>query len=181
MDFKATSTNRRKHSGATIVEVIFAIGIGVILLGVFTSFVLYQGRSFVVILNLADMDQANRNAVDRMSKEIRQVNKVTAYGTNYIDFEDFDNTTLTYRYSAGAGTLSRIKGGVTTVLLREVMDLQFALMQRNIVEGEYAYYPAETIAEAKVIGVTWEASRSIMGRRSGVSGYQTVRIVIRKA
>jgi hypothetical protein len=54
-------------------------------------------------------------------------------------------------------------------------------MQRNIVDDTYAYYPADTLAEAKVIGVTWETSRSIMGKRTGLSGSQTVRIVIRKA
>lgn len=164
-----------------MVEFIFAIGIGVVVLGVFTTFALYQGRSFSVILNLADMDQANRYAVDRMSKEIRQVNRVTYYGTNWIDFEDSDKATLTYRYSPGTRTLTRVKGGASTIILREVDNLGFALMQRNIVDGEYAYYPAETIVEAKVIGMTWETSRSIFGRKSGVSGQQTVRIVIRKA
>jgi len=180
MDCRVTSTKRRQH-GATLSEVLFGIGIGVLVLSVFTAFVLFQGRSLMVLLNMADMDQANRNTVDRMSREIRQVNKVLACTTNSIDFEDTDKGTLTYRYSAGARTLSRIKGNDTTILLREVTALNFALMQRNIVEGEYAYYPADTIEEAKVIGMTWEVSRSVMGRRTGVSGFQTVRIVIRKA
>lgn len=181
MDCKATSTDRRRRSGLTVVELLFAVSIGVIVLGVFTSFALYQSRSFLIMLNLADMDQANRNAVDRMSMEIRQVNKVIAFGTNYIDFEDSDKVTLTYRYSEGAGTLSRTKAGDTTVLLREVVNFNFVLMQRNIVEGDFAYYPAESLAEAKVIEMVWDVSRSVLGKKSAASGTQIVRAVIRKA
>jgi hypothetical protein len=163
-----------------MVEFVVAIGIGVMVLAVFMSFAIYQGRSFSVILNLVDMDELNRNALNRMAKEIRQVNKVTFYGTNWVDFEDFDKGTLTYRFDPGTRTLTRIKGTSTIVVLKEIDSFTFALMQRNIVEGSYAYYPAESVEECKVIGITWETSRSIMGRKTGVSGSQTARIVIRK-
>ncbi len=155
--------------------------IGVILMGVFMSFAIYQGRSFTVILNLVDMDQLNRSALDQMSRDIRQVNKVTYYGTNWIDFQDYDNATLTYRFDPATGSVTRTKGGATKTVLIQCSTFTFALMQRNIVEGSYAYYPADTIAEAKVIGITWETSRSIMGKKTGLSGSQTARIVIRKA
>ena len=72
-------------------------------------------------------------------------------------------------------------GGTTKTVLVECSTFSFVLMQRNIVEGSYAYYPAEILAEAKVIGITWETSRSIMGKKTGLSGSQTARIVIRKA
>jgi len=185
MDCKATSTIRRQRSrrasGATLVEFVVASAVGVVLLGVFMTFAVYQGRSFTVLLNLVDMDQLNRQSLDQMSQDIRQVNKVIYYGTNWIDFEDYDKATLTYRFDPTTRSVTRTKAGTTKTVLVECSTFTFALMQRNIVEGSYAYYPAEILAEAKVIGITWETSRSILGKKTGLSGSQTARIVIRKA
>jgi hypothetical protein len=180
MDSKAISTT--KHlTGATLVEFIVAGGIGAVLLVIFMSFAIYQGRSFTVLLNMSDMDQINRIALDQMTREIRQVNKLTYYGTNYVELEDYDKVTVTFRFNATNKTLTRTKGNDTKVLLQEIESLTFTMMQRNIIDGSYAYYPAETMEECKVLGIMWETSRSIMGKKSSLSGTQTARIVIRKA
>ena len=165
MDSKTTSTTKRfrqsRQSGATVTEFVMAGGIGAVIVAVILSFALYQGRSFAVIFNISDMDQANRIALDQLTQQIRQVNKVTAYATNSVVFEDYDNVALTYRFDPTARTLSRTKGGTTQILLREIESLTFALMQRNIVDGSYAYYPAETVAECKVLSIVWETSRAV--------------------
>ena len=69
-------------------------------------------RSFVALSNYNDLDQASRNALDTMSREIRQTRSLTSYATNQLVFQDFDGAQLTYVWnpSPSVRTLSRIKG-----------------------------------------------------------------------
>lgn len=157
-----------------------ALFIGIVLLTVFLSFSLYHSRSFSVLTNMIEMDQANRIALDRMTRDVRQVNCVSYYGTNWIQFVDGDGLPLTYTYSPTSRTFTRTKGASSTVLLRECDSLAFNMMQRNIVDGSYAYYPADSTNECKVMGLTWACSRTILGKKTTITGSQTARVVIRK-
>jgi Tfp pilus assembly protein PilW len=174
------ASHRRREAGMTLVEILMSLGVGVILMAVVISFSIYQGRSFAVLTNMVDMDQANRETLDRLSRDVRQVNRVTTYGTNRVILEDYDLLPLTYTYDATAGTLTRTKSGQSTVLLRGCDSLQFTMMQRNIVAGSFAYYPADDESTCKVLGVTWVCSRTILGRKTNITGTQSARIVIRK-
>jgi hypothetical protein len=149
--------------------------------GVFMSLSIYQGRTFGILTNMVDMDQGNRTALDRLTKDIRQANRVTSYGTNTITFEDFDGLPLVYTYTASNGKLTRTKGTSVTTLLKGCTSLTFNMYQRNMVAGSSAYYPAATLIECKVVGIDWVCSRKIMGVTSNVTGPQSARVVIRKA
>jgi len=62
-----------------------------------------------------------------------------------------------------ARTLSRSKGATNKVLLTECDALQFSIFQRNPVGGTYDQYPTATIADTKLVQVTWTCSRMILG------------------
>ena len=183
MVFKTTSTesgDRSATAGMLLVEMLVAMAIGTIAFTALAALSLYSGRSFVSLTNYVDLDRYNRNAMDTMTKEMRQANKVKAFATNSVTFEDYDDLDLTYTYSPGAKTLTRVKNGSSTVLLKDCDSLSFTIAQRTPVAGSYEVYPVATAGTAKVINITWKCSRSIFGTVANTENVQTARIVIRK-
>lgn len=161
-------------------EYMFALGIGGLLLAVLAAFSMHHGKSVAVLSNMVDLDQANRIAQAQMSRDFRQARHLSTYSTNDLTFVDYDGTALRYVYSPSAKTLSRIKNGVTTVLLKECDRLNFTIRQRNIISGTFDYYNASTPDTCKVVGVDWTCSRTMFGKKSTMTSSQSARIAIRK-
>lgn len=157
-----------------------SIAIGSIILAGVASMVSYTGRSFAAMVNYVDLDRKSRNALDVMTRDIRQTSQLSAYATNRLDFIDSDAGTLSYIYDPSARTLTKSKGGTNTVLLTECDALLFNIFQRNPVAGTYDQYPTATVTNAKLVQVTWTCSRQIMASRVNTESVQTAKIVIRK-
>lgn len=184
MDCKHTSTKRisRQAHAFTLVETLVAIGIGSMLLVVIFSLSFYSSRSFAAMANYANLDAASRNALDRMTREIRGVNRLTVFSTNQLTFEDSSLNTLSYVYNPVQRTLVRTYMGVSQVLLTECDRLTFSIFQRNPVGGTYDQYPAanNNPALCKLVQVNWTCSRKIFGQKVNTESVQTAKIVIRK-
>jgi hypothetical protein len=181
MDSKLTSTKRsRNSSGFVLAEVLVSFGITALLMVALASVALFSGRSFAALANYVDLDDHNRLAIDQLTRDLRQANRVVTATTNSITMQDSDGVDIVYSYSAVDRTLTRVKGGVSSVLLRECERLAFSLGQRNAVGGSYDVYPAASAATAKVVNVAWLCSRSILGVKENTESVQTARIVIRK-
>jgi len=182
MDCKATFTrgHRRRGAGFALTEMMVAVGITAILVLVVCSLSMLSGRTFTALFNYVDLDDMNRIAMDTLTSDLRQCNKVTAATTTSLTLEDSDGFTITYTYSSSQHTLTRNKNSVNRVLLRDCDNLNFSLGQRNAVGGSYDVYPAATAATAKVVNIYWVCSRTIFGRKENTESVQTARIVIRK-
>ncbi len=161
------------------------MGITTLLVLVICSFAFYSSRNFATISNYVELDDVNRLAMDQITRDLRQANRITSYDTynnttNAITLEDSDGQPLTYSYSPGARTLTRTKNSVSKVLLTECDVLKFSLGQRNPASGTYDVYPAANADLAKVLCVSWVCSRKILGIKATTESVQTARIVIRK-
>jgi len=75
-----------------------AMGVGSVVLSALMSFCSFANRSFVSLTNYVDLDLRTESALDNMSREIRQVSKLTAYASNSLTFLDYDGGTLQYLY-----------------------------------------------------------------------------------
>ena len=149
---------------------------------VMAAFMVYTARNFAALSNCIDLDQRNQTAIDTMTRSIRQALRVTAFATNEVTVLDADGTTLlTYKYDPDPAvrTLTRTKGAESTVLLREVDAFAFSMMQRNIITNTFNNYPTTDVNQCKVLGVYWNCSRKILGKKSNVSGGQSTRVAIR--
>ena len=181
MDFKITSTKARSlRSGMALAEVLIAAGIMSLMVLSICSFTMYSGHSFASLFNYVDLDDVNRIAIDQLTRDVRQANRVTAYSTNSLSLEDSDLSTINYDYDVTGRTLTRSKNGAGKVMLRECDRLSFSLGQRNTVGGSYDVYPSATVTNCKVVNVSWVCSRTILGRKQNTESVQTARIVIRK-
>src|SRR5437764_5325067 len=137
MECKITSSKGRRCSGMTLFEVLFAVGIGGMVLSGICSLYFYSYRSFAAQLNYVDLDQYSQRALDRMSQQIRQVKAMTDFSTNRLVFTDYDDQTLSFIYDPAAKQLTRVKGAQTDVLLTGCDSLTFSIYQRTPVPGSF--------------------------------------------
>lgn len=180
---KTTSTEQRasrSQAGFTLSEMMIAVGITGILMVVLACISMLSGRTFVAFANYVDLDDANRIAMDTLTRDLRGCNRVTSCTATTLIVEDADGLPITYVFSPGAQTLTRTKNGTSKVMLKGCDALTFSIAQRNPVGGSYDVYPAAGPSTAKVVNVAWNCSRTIFGRKANTENVQTARIVIRR-
>jgi type II secretory pathway pseudopilin PulG len=176
----APKTNR----AWTLVEMMVAAGVfsisGLALAAIF----LFCIRSFAAMANYSALDQANRHAVDILTREIRQARAVVDCSTNSITVLDGNNESITYYFNPQSKQFIRtVSGTPSEVLLEDCNLLSFKLFQRNPISGTYNIYPAATNnwqATVKVIQLSWKTSRILPHGAVNSENVQTAQIVIRK-
>jgi type II secretory pathway component PulJ len=181
MECTITSGKRRARRVAafTLVEVMVASAIGTMLLAAVASLSFYSARSFAALANYVDLDQYSRKTLDKMSKEIRQADKIASATTTQLILVQAGVTNLSYTYDASAKTLTRTNGSEYEILLQECDSLTFTLYGRNTVSNSFDQFPTTNAANAKLVKVNWTCSRKILGGKNSES-VQSAKIVIRK-
>ncbi len=162
-----------------------AMGITSLLLLALASFMMFSGHSFAALFNYVDLDDANRVAMDQLSRDIRQAIKVNNFTATTLELDTTEGgvaSSMTYAWDSGTRILTRTssKDNVARLLLHDCDSFHFDVCKRNPKNGTYDIYPAATVGTAKVIDVSWVCSRSIFGRKENTESVQTARIVIRK-
>jgi prepilin-type N-terminal cleavage/methylation domain-containing protein len=170
--------------GYTLPEMSIAMGIfGLVGLALASAF-LFSVKSFASLGNYAILDQANRQALDQLTREIRQARQVTAFSTNSITIVNGDAVAVTYLFRPAAKQLMRTASdGSTKVLLQDCNLITFRLFQRNPIGGTYDIYPAASgnwHQTVKVVQLAWRTSRTTLNGLVQSESVQTARIVIRK-
>jgi len=163
-----------------LIEALMSIGLTGLIMIVLVSISVFSGRSFVAMANYVELDDNNRIAIDTITRDLRECNRVLSSSTNSLDLEDSDGFTITYNYIPSLKKLTRTKVSTETTLLTGCESLSFHLGQRNTVAGTFDQFPAASVAEAKVIDVSWRCVRTILGVTANTEAVQTAKIVIRK-
>src|SRR5678810_894365 len=105
---KCSGNQRRKSAGWVLTEPMVSVGIGVSflvgLMGIFIS----SSVSFVGIGNYVNLDRSNRNALDRMTWNIRNAKVLTSFDPSVLvfNYDEAGTTNLTYRYDASSRTVT---------------------------------------------------------------------------
>lgn len=173
-------TSTRLASAFTLTEFLVSLAIGGILFVGVAVLGIYSGRSFAALANYTSLDTKSRNAMDLLTRDVRQVNRLTASTSTSLTFEDADGNPLSYVYSPTTQSLTRTKNGVSKVVLTECDRLEFSVFQRNPVGGTYDLVPTGFPTTAKLIEVNWACSRTIPGNTVDTETVQRARVVIRK-
>ena len=175
-----SNKSRGAQRAVSLVELMVSVALASIVFAAVGSLSMFTSRSMVAMGNYNDLDGVSRNALDRMSREIRQTRQLTGFTTNKLTFKDFDDQSLVFEYSPGMGTLVRTKGNQNTVLLTQCDLLAFNIWQRNPSNGFRFYAVSSTnYATAKQIDVNWRCSRKILGKKINTESVQTAKIVLR--
>ena len=167
--------------GMTLVELMVALGASVLLLAAVAKGWAFTARSFAAIGNYADMDNASRNALDLMSRDIRGAQSVTFYRTNQITLRNPppDNSVFSYVYDPNTATLVRSTSAGDQVLLRECDYVTFSVSQRNVTNNFQFYSTSNQPSLTKLVDVSWKCSRKVVGTMVNTESVQTAKIVLR--
>ena len=202
MDSTITSITRKGNktgcAGMTLVELLMAVGISGMIFVAVGMMILFSGRSYAALANYVDLDNRSRGALDRMSKEIRQVDCVTNSATAtlpsgqvvtnrlVLSGTDADGSayTLTYDYDSATQTLVRTKAGGsypgTNTLLTGCTYLNFGMYQRVPKMNSFDQFDAADLATCKVVQLDWICSRKIFNRTANTENIESAKVVIRK-
>jgi type II secretory pathway pseudopilin PulG len=186
--FFNTKQSGSKKSGFTLIETLISTSIGFIVFAALGSFFMYSGRSMVTISNYNDLNSFSRNALDTLSRDIRQANQVKDFvkaGTKQtLTLSDENWKDLVFDYDSSTRLLTRKwDTEPASTLLKECDELKFELYQRNTKPGTYDQYDASTSnfpETAKLVQVSWVCSRTLLRFKVHTESVQTAKIVIRK-
>jgi hypothetical protein len=136
-------------------------------------------RSMAGLLNNVELERQSQHALDILSRDIRQVLRMTDSTSRSLTFLDQDGSALQFIYNPYTRTLMRVKGGQSEVLLEGCDDLSFQIMQRNTQKSSFDQFPAGSSDTCKLIQIDWLCSRQILGSTLNTECMQSAKIVIR--
>jgi Tfp pilus assembly protein PilW len=179
----------RARQAWTLVEMMVAVGIfslsGLALMGLY----LFSVKSMASMYSYALLDANNRQAMDQLTREIRQATKVLSFSSNSITILTADTNgaagpSVTYMFSPSAKQMLRSStDGTTTTLLNNCSLLSFQLFTRCPSNGVFGIFPVAVnnwSNTVKVLQLTWKTSILQPSGIANSENVQTARIVLRK-
>jgi hypothetical protein len=179
LNCRVPRASNKSSGGWMLTESVMAIGIGisfmVAVMGIFVS----SSISFAEVGNYINMDRKSRNALDKMTSNIRNSSTLTSFDPALLvfNYDSAGTTNLTYRYDSSSGKLTEewtVSGDTTvTTLLTGCNSCAFSLYSRDLVAT------TDTSAgQAKVISIAWQCSSTTLGR-TNTEYMEQAQIVIR--
>jgi hypothetical protein len=164
----------------TLAEFVIVTGLLGVVLGVLAIAYTYFLRSFGDLQNYMDMSAQSRYAMDRMSREIRQAESISAFASNHITIVR-SNINTTYTYDPTAKTLSRQSGNASAELYLKGCDyFRFDVFQRMTTTNSFDLSNAPTATVAKVVQLDFVGSRLVLGSKLTTDSQQSAKVVLRK-
>jgi hypothetical protein len=185
----------------TLIELLVWMGVASLVLVALLATSAFAGRSFFALANYAELETKSRIALDQLSRDIRQMEYLTNFGTTFISSPHTASSIVTNSISLaptpGAGsnawirytfnpftkTLTRSSNNTHRVILKGCDYLNFGLFQRNQVSGQFQPIPTVNPSEVKLIEVQWVCSRTMLaevGVRTNSESVQSAKFVIRR-
>ena len=173
----------------TLVEMMVGVAVFSIAAMALATVFLFSIRSYAAMANYALLDQKNRQAMDQLTYEIRQAQKVVDYSSNATSssliITNGSGVQVTYTFDAANQQVRRDgSDGTSSVLLTNCALLNFNLYMRPPTNGSFDVYPVNMGSNwqqmVKVIQLSWKTQMSIPPARITSEDIQTARIVIRK-
>ncbi len=176
----------------TLIEMLVAFGVGVTVVGVIVALGIVTAQNYKAITNYVNMDDQSRNALDLISREIREASALVSFNTNnpqtLVFANHTDGTSVTLTYSSSAQTLTLAKTGqATKTLLTGCAKFNFQMFNRHPMTNTYAFYYATNFTTGqldarvcKVINMNWKCSRAMgLGSTLNTEIVQTAQVVLR--
>src|ERR1041384_8015540 len=146
----------RRQAGFTLVESMFGLAIGLMVLSAGIVLWGFASKSFAAVYNFVDLADNSKRALDHMSKEIRNAKTVVSCNATNLTLIDADDSQLVFYYSTGSRSLIKSIGGTNTTLLTGCDTFQFSIFQRPAVTAPYNAFPAASATNTtKLVQIQW--------------------------
>jgi prepilin-type N-terminal cleavage/methylation domain-containing protein len=179
MDFNPTSCVKRRR-GFTLAEYLVATSIGLLVLAAALVLWGFASRTCASLLGYIDLSSNSKNALDRISQQIRNAKNVQSCNATQLMLVDPDGQKALIAFDPGAKALVRVKNSVRTTLLTECTNFQFSVFQRTPVSNSFQLFTnGWNTNTAKVIQMQWICHRRVTGDKSSVESQVAARVVIR--
>ncbi len=175
----SSSVDRPGQAGFTLTESLVAAALGVLILAAVCVLWGFANESFAATLNYVDMAAASKNALDRMSKQIRNARIVSSCTANELKLLDLSGNEFKFTYDPTRKTLTQTRSNQVTTLLKGCNALSFALYQRTPSAGSYSLFTAASTNTSKVVQINWTCSRRLVGARQNTERQASAKVVIR--
>jgi len=189
-----TGSRSRITAGMTLMEMLFAMGIGSIVLAIIALLIMYGTRSFVSLGNYSILNEQSHAGIDRITRELRQATAVVAWETNSLPkwllvtnvSVALNGVTNAYSVKYSWDTSRQLVAqkstdGTETVLLEGCDEWGFTLWKRFPDGGApNGFYLATNAADCKMITMNWRCSRMVAGMNAvNTEAEQFAQIVMR--
>ena len=181
---------RKAASAWTLVEMMMSLGVFSIAAAALATILLFSVRGFAAMSNYAVLDQYNRQAMDTVTYELRQSQKILNYQSNAtsrtLSILNGSGVNVNYIFDATKQQVRRVgDDGTSKVLLTNCNLLDFGLYMRPPTNGTFDVYPIQMGSNwqttVKVVQLSWKTAMMISPiAKVNSEDIQTARIVIRK-
>lgn len=174
----------------TLVEVMVALGLSSLLLATIMMIWLFGFRSYGAMFNYTDLSNQNRNAMDLISRDIREATLIVGFQnvgtTKWLELTNASGERIRYTWDGESRTLVCARNDeapVTYLTGCERWDFQVSQRTPNT-ETSYLFYPATNIdgiydpSICKVVNMRWKCYRTLLDRLNTES-VQTAQVVLR--
>ena len=180
MVFNRTSILRARGPAAfTLVEYMVAMSIGVIVLGAACVLWGFASMTCAGLLNYVEMSMTSKNALESVSREIRNAVAVQSFSASQLVLLDPSKKQVTLSYDSASQTLKQTKGAEQRTLLKGCSSFQFKVFQRTPTSASDTLSAASNTDTAKVVQMQWTCARKLKGDKQNVENMVTSRVVIR--
>jgi len=170
-------------TGFTLVELMMAVGIGVLLMAAVMALYVTGLRSYAIMGNYQDMDNKSCKALDILNREIRNSSALVSFATNRLTFYNTNSAqTVIITYDSTARALVLQRTGLATITnLTECDSWSYQLFTRapSSLTTNIVFSTATTASECKIVQMSWKCSRKVLGTKMTTESVQTAQIVLR--
>ena len=170
------SAGSRAARGMTLPEMMVAVAVGSLILMVMAHVFMTSAFSFAAMSNYVGMGSNSRNALDHMTREIRQAGDLLEFSPTRLKFSLLGQTNafLVYEWDATSRQLTELKTGdtMTKVLLIGCDQLAFSMRDSS-------FAPTTAISKSKGISVAWKCSRRILANQTTSEDMTQALIIMR--
>jgi Tfp pilus assembly protein PilW len=168
--------------GFTLIEMLIAVTVSVFVIASILTLLVISMQNYVATANYVRMNDQSRNAMDRISREIRNASGVVSAtpGTSLVLINSNNNATISISYDSSAQTLTLTTNLVTLATLTGCTNFSFQLYNRQTSTTNVSFNTTTTdLNSCKAVSLSWFCKKPITGSKFSTEIVQASQVMLR--
>jgi hypothetical protein len=157
-----------------------ATSVGILVLASAVVLWAYASRTCASLLGYVDLSSSSKNALARISQQIRNARSLQSCNATQLVLLDPDGLKAEIAYDHKAKSVVRVKNTVRTTLLTDCTNFEFVVYQRTPFSNTFLLQTnAWNTNTAKVVEMRWICHRRVTGDKGSVESQVAAKVVMR--